>query len=41
MRPEVEEIFQFFAFANGDDKKFAKVHQSFDMHFVPKENVIH
>ena len=41
MGKEAEHIFKAFTFTSGDEKKFAKVIEKFDEHFVPKRNVIH
>ena len=41
MRKEAEHVFKAFIFAEGDEKKYAKVIEKFDEHFVPKKNVIH
>ena len=41
MRKEAEHIFNAFTFTGGDEKKYAKVIEIFDEHFVPKRNVIH
>jgi len=34
-------IFKAFTFTSGDEKKYAKVIEKFDEHFVPKRNIIH
>ena len=41
MGKEAEHIFKVFTFTSGDEKKYAKVIEKFDEHFVPKRNIIH
>ena len=41
MGKEAEHIFKAFTFGEGDEKKYAKVIEKFDDHFIPKRNVIH
>ena len=41
MGKEAEHVFKAFTFAEGDEKKYAKVIEKFDEHFVPKKNIIH
>ena len=41
MGKEAEHVFKAFTFVEGDEKKYAKVIEKFDDHFVPKENIIH
>ena len=36
-----EHVFNAFTFAKGDEKKYAKVIEKFDEHFVPRRNIIH
>ena len=38
---ETEHIFKAFTFGEGDEKKYNKVIEKFDDHFIPKKNVIH
>jgi len=41
MGKEAEHVFKVFTFAEGDEKKYAKITEKFDEHFVPKRNIIH
>ena len=41
MGKEAEQVFKSFTFADGDEKKYAKVIVKFDDHFAPKKNIIH
>ena len=41
MGKEAEHIFKVFTFGEGDEKKYAKVIEKFDDHFIPKRNIIH
>ena len=41
MGKEAEHVLKVFTFAEGDEKKYAKVIEKFDKHFVPKRNIIH
>ena len=41
MGKEAEHVFKAFTFAEGDEKKYAKVIEKFDEHVVPKRNIIH
>ena len=41
MGKEAEHVFKAFTFAEGDEKKYTKVIEKFDEHFVPKSNIIH
>ena len=34
-------IFKSFEFTGGNEKKFDKVVEKFDSHFIPKRNIIH
>ena len=38
---ETQHIFKAFTFGEGDEKKYNKVIEKFDDHFIPKKNVIH
>ena len=40
MGDEADDIFKSFTFAEGDEKKYSKVKEKFDQHFVIKRNVI-
>ena len=41
MGKEAEHVFKAFTFVEGDEKKYAKVIEKFEDHFVPKKNIIH
>ena len=41
MGKDAEHIFKAFTFTGGNEKKYAKVIEKFDEHFIPKRNVIH
>ena len=41
MGKEAEHILKVFTFGEGNEKKFAKVIQKFDDHFIPKKNITH
>ena len=41
MEKEAKHVFKSFTFADGDEKKYAKVIEKFDDHFAPKKNIIH
>jgi len=41
MGKEAEHVFKAFTVAEGDEKKYVKVIEKFDKHFVPKRNIIH
>ena len=34
-------MFKAFTFGEGDEKKYAKVTEKFDDHFISKKNIIH
>ena len=38
MGKEAEHVFKAFTFVEGDEKKYAKVIEKFEDHFVPKKN---
>lgn len=40
MGDEADDIIKSFTFAAGDEKKYAKVKEKFDQHFIIKRNVI-
>ena len=40
MGDEADDIVKSFTFAEGDEKKYAKVKEKFDQHFIIKRNVI-
>ena len=41
MKKEAEHIFKAFTFTSGNEKKYAKVIEKFDEHFVPKRACFH
>ena len=41
MGKEAEHVFKAFTFAKADEKKYAKVIEKFNEHFVPRRNIIH
>jgi len=41
MGKEAEHVFKAFTFAEGDERKYAKVIGKFDEHLEPKKNIIH
>ena len=41
MAKEADHIFKAFTFGEGDEKKYNKVIEKFDDHFIPKKNDIH
>ena len=41
MGKEAEHVLKAFTFVEGDEKKYAKVIEKFEDHFVPKKNIIY